>query len=186
MKKIAEKLNQGPRDQIGQCEIRSQSTTSISKASRQCTVLFKRIQFISSPNLKMSAVSNPSGRSSKPIPTLRTLPPEILSHILSFLSATPLSDVSRTSRKLYLAANDDVVWQRLCLQEYDVNPTSYTHFPYERVKSFYVGLLRRWGWLLGFWQVMQIGAKKAQASSRIFFCRRRTIPSSLEGSSGFK
>ncbi|KND04475.1 uncharacterized protein SPPG_00202 [Spizellomyces punctatus DAOM BR117] len=85
--------------------------------------------------------------------SLTALPCECLIHLLSFLSASQLATVSAVSRTLYSAANDDTLWQRLCLVNYKVEAKTHLHvFPYRTIRGFYVGVLARYGWMLGLWQ----------------------------------
>ncbi|KAJ3155603.1 hypothetical protein HDU89_006569 [Geranomyces variabilis] len=95
----------------------------------------------------------PPPRPPPPRPTLNSLPQECLTHICSLLTATHLACLSACSTRLRRVSNDDLLWFCLCLTDYGIDARQcLPAFPYSSVRSFYVGVLVKWGWTLGPWQ----------------------------------
>lgn len=81
---------------------------------------------------------------------LLRLPPELLAHILSFLSGKDIANASRVCRAFHTASQIESVWQKRCLREYAVSlPPAVREFSY---RQLYTKLLHKYGYLIGLWQ----------------------------------
>ncbi|XP_066288645.1 F-box only protein 31-like [Branchiostoma lanceolatum] len=82
--------------------------------------------------------------------SLVSFPPELLSHILSFLPGKELATAAKVCKAFHEASKVDFVWQRCMAREFGVScASSLSPSP----REIYTKLLYKYGFLLGTWQI---------------------------------
>ncbi|XP_064640862.1 F-box only protein 31-A-like [Lineus longissimus] len=81
--------------------------------------------------------------------SILSLPPELLTEILSYLSGGEISVASAVCRRFYEGCNEDYVWKIRCRNEFSISDISGWNCSYREI---YTKVLYHYGWMVGLWQ----------------------------------